>query len=302
MTNITTMARTSSKSTFLERAKKAKAAASKKRSKTARSAAVAKKRVAPVVRSTIRSMAETKYRALDPLKEVSPVAIQTAGNASWRGVCLGKAPSNWPSSAEGMTICNGFTIAQGDQKGQRDGKKVYLRKTTFTTNIDMNQTTLTGGPLEFRVILAKPRKSGAAAGATYTPQTSLFLDSSNDLFGHTQSGIKGFDLMCQPLAKKHWYVRKDFKFKLSHPLAQANPSGTGIANGYSGNYPTSKTFRLAVNHNKQVSFEDPNSPDTPSDANLGWALYIYCKGQGQDQTTAAKWELNVRGTTSYLDM
>lgn len=290
------MARTSTKSSFLQRAKKAKAAASKKRSKSARDAAVAKKRVAPVVRSTIRQMAETKYKAFNKLDEKAPVAIQSLANASWHGFTLGTAPATWPSSSDGLSQCKSYEIGDAN----RDGKKVYLKRSTWTTNIDMNQTTLTGGPLEFRVIMAKPRKAGSAAGAGYLPQDALFLDGSNLMFGHTKSGIKGIDLMCSPIAKKHWYVRKDFKFKLSHPLAQANPSGSGIGNGYTGKYPTSKTWRTTLNLNKQVSFESTSA--APSDTNLGWFMFVYCKGQGQDAATAGKWELNVRGCTTYLDM
>ena len=273
----------------------------KKSLKRGRSAAVARKRIVPVVRKVLRETAETKYKAFSALDEKPPLAIQGLANASWAGVMLGTAPTNWPSLASGLYRCNGFTIPEGNGNAQRVGKKIFLQRSTFTTNIDMNQTTLGGGPFEFRVILAKPRKSGAAAGTSYLPQTSLFTKPDNTPFGHSTQSIKEFDLMCQPTCKKHFYIRKDMRFKLSHPLAQANPSGTSQANGYSGFYPTSKTFRLSIPFNKQVAFAEP-SLDTPSDTNLGWCLFIYCKGQGADAATANRWEINVRGTTSYLDM
>lgn len=245
-------------------------------------------------------MAETKLRPFDIVNEVTPAQIQTLANASWKCFMLGDKPAGWPTDALGCTALNGFNIPVGTAHNQRLGKKVFLRKATFSLNIDINQLTSQGGPFTFRVIIAKPRKAGSPAAVAYVPQTSLFLAPSGFPFGHSTDNITGLDLMVQPTCRKHWYVKHDRRFILSHPQAVTNQN-SAIMNGFSSKYHTQKSLRFSIPINKQVGFEIAGS-DVPSDINVGWGVYVFCRGQGQDASTTNKWEVNLRGCVSFIDM
>ena len=239
----------------------------------------------------LSKFSETKYKAITRIDEQAPVAIQLGALAHMANFVVGvAAPSTWTD----FTALDGMNINQGVTDSQRVGACVYLKKTRVSVEIDMKQPageTNTTLPCEFRVVVFKTRRQANPAGAIRPPQSSLFLDEVANDFGHSTSGINGTDLMLQPLNKRHFTIYKDMKFMLSNPL---DPQ---LASAYSGKYPCMKRIYLDLPHYVKAHFEDSNSP---TNYDFSYGIAIYARSLDKD-TKADNWELNIRGTTTFMD-
>ncbi|MBA7548453.1 hypothetical protein ES705_40911 [subsurface metagenome] len=97
--------------------------------------------------------------------------------------------------------------------------------------------------------------------------------------------------MVQLTNKRHYTIVTDKKFMLSNPL---NPT---LGAAYSGHYPCMKRMTLTMPHYIKAHYEDSNRP-TNYDYHYG--LFVYARSLDKD-TKANNWEVNVRGTTTYVD-
>lgn len=243
------------------------------------------------IANMLSKFSETKFKAITRIDEQAPVPIQLGALAHMANFVVGvAAPSTWTD----FTPLDGMNINQGVTDQNRVGACVYLKKTRLAIEIDMKQPageTNTTLPCEFRVIAFKSRRQANPAGASRVPQTALFLDEVANDFGHATSGINGTDLMVQPINRRHFTVYKDMKFMLSNPL---DPQ---LASAYSGKYPVMKRIYLDLPHYIKAHFEDSNSP---TNYDFSYGLCIISRSLDKD-TKADNWEVNIRGTTTFMD-
>ena len=243
------------------------------------------------IERTLHRLSETKLIALNPHNEATPVPIQVGANANQKSFVLG---SDLPASWADCALLGGITLAPGTGSNQRIGSDVYLKHTTLSVSIDMPVNTVQRPPMEFRVLMFKQRRAVIPTGTAPTPQATLFLNAAGAPTGHAVAGFTGVDCMIALPNSREWIIYKDFKFTLSKPMYT---DGDGGAVGYSGHYPTSKTFRLQMPHYKKTRYEGNNLPD---DYDYRFGLIIYSRCMSNDQAAAA-WEVTTRGTTSFTD-
>lgn len=234
-------------------------------------------------------MAETNLSAMTRVDEQAPSAIQLGALATQVGFVVGGIPAGWT----GFNDLQGMAITQGVQAGQRIGDYVYMKKSHMTLEIDMKKMTDDATmPCEFRCIVFKARRAAYPAGTTKDPATSLFLDETGNDFGHASSGFNGTDLLRQPLNKRLYTIKHDYKFMLSNPLDTVNQGST------SSYYPVFKRFQFNLPYWKKCHFESTSSPE---DLDFHWSVMIYARSLDKD-TKADNYEVNIRGNTQWNDM
>lgn len=234
-------------------------------------------------------MAERKLSALTSLDEAQPVPIAAAAQAYKYTMVLGNSsPSTW----SGFNAVGGFNFPQGTGNNERDGRYMWLDKTTMNMSIHMNPDERLSAPVQFRVIVFRARRVTTPTGVSYDPNLRLFLKPNGDGFGAGTSGIRFSDLYLQPTNKRDWIIVKDMKFTLSPFLGD----GTTATAAWQGKYPNQRTMRVNLNHAIKSSF-GTNEPD---DFDYHYGVAIYAGRVGRDQI-ATGWEVNLRGTTSALD-
>ena len=110
-------------------------------------------------------------------------------------------------------------VAQGAGNNERVGNWAYLKKTHMTVSIDMKPSTITGQTesTEFRFIVVKAKPSTRQFGTTYTPNSTLFYNTSGEEFGPDSVGVLGADIQLQPINKRRWSIYYSKKFTLSPP-------------------------------------------------------------------------------------
>ncbi len=242
------------------------------------------------IASTLSKFSETKYKQLVKVDEQAPVAIQVGALAHMAKFVIGTTPSGWTD----FTALGGMTFTQGTATGNRIGDYIYVKKNHLNIQIDMKVADDSNNhPIEFRMIVCKARRAATPVGVSRTPQASLFLDTEADDFGDGTGGINGTDLIVQPLNKRHWFIHKDYKFRMSNTL---NPATVG-GNSYSGYYPCMKRFSIDLPHYIKAHFDNS---DTPTNYDYHWAVVIYARSLDKD-TKADNWEVNMRGNTQYVD-
>lgn len=243
------------------------------------------------IAKTLSKFSERKLKALRPLDEAQPFAIQVGAQAfyySWNtGV---NAPAAW----SGFQPVGGFDYTQGSDNNGRDGRYMFLDHTTANMSIHMNGVGVNYPPTQFRVICFKARRATTPAGISYAPTKTLFLKSGGDVTGHEVAGFNGNDISLLPLNKRDWIILKDSRFTLQNYNFQASSETAS----FQGKYPSFKQMRMNFNHKIKTSFE--NEQDEPLDFDFHYGVIIYAMSVGRDQKADA-WEVNLRGTTSAFD-
>lgn len=248
--------------------------------------------MAVAVSKALSRVAETKVLAMTKFNEVNPTPIQLGAQAYTTSYTIGSIPTIW-SGITGINSLTNFQFPQGDGASDRDGDSIFLKKSHFSIELDMNQNLPQRSVVEFRVIAFKPNRATDPVGITRNWGLGLFLDTDGNYFGHQTAGISGTDLMLQPINRRHYFVMSDRKFTLSPSadLAQALPSK------FTGVNPISRTMLFNCPFNKKVHFEGAN---TPQNIDPHMCVVIYARPIGRD-AVADVWETNVRGTTSFQD-
>jgi hypothetical protein len=229
---------------------------------------------------------ETIYKPLNAQNEVTP-SINPTGKTFTLAYCLGATvPSGWT----GYNALGSMVVSQGAAAGERVGAYAYLKKTHMTISIDMkpNTSSASSEPCTFRVIKFIARPSMREFGTSYTPSTSLMYDTSGNEIGPDSSGITGADLMLQPLNRKRW-ICEQRTFTLSPP--------SGTSGSINSKYPSRKVLTFNCPFWKKCKF---NAASEPQDVNTKYGLIVIATSHAKFQD-ADRWELNLRGTTTFND-
>jgi len=249
--------------------------------------------VSKAVSRAMNNVSENKIVSCTKVDEAQPVVIQSGNNVYTQAFTIGNTPSSWSGTA-GLVPIGGMTMPLGTGHAQRNGKYIYLQKTHISMKIDMDLVTQFQFPCDFRVICFKARRGNNPVGLSYRYDNSLFLDTNGGEFGHASPDVKGTDIMLQPLNRKDWVIRSDNKFTLSNP---AVVSTTNIM-GSSGKYPVNKT--MVFNLPYYAKTEIDVTSNAPADLDTHYVIVCYASMSAQDDL-ASKWEVSLRGSTTYKD-
>lgn len=245
------------------------------------------------VSKIVKGLAETKLIAVTPFNEYAP-KVPVNQSAPYLRYChfiLGSTlPTGWDTQAQ---MLGGTVIPNGTGASERIGSYAYLKKTTLMMDIDCTIPPQgTFPPLEFRLIVVKPKRYALQSGVTLGPQAGLFLNDVGGEIGYNSTGYNSTDVLRRPINKRNFQVRRDQRFVLTAPSAIPN------AMGYSGAYKSMKSFRLSLPLYKKTKFDTAGKP---YDIDTHYSIMIFARPIGKDHVPD-NWEVNLRGTTSYTDM
>lgn len=242
---------------------------------------------------------ETKLIGCNPVnaQAANGQPISQAGHGgslyAWSGVMQSR-PTAWDANIVNLA---GIITAQGLASNQHVGTYVYYKKTHLTFQIDMEFSSSARPPIQFRMIVCKSRQGAMPAGITDAPESTLFLTSDGVPTGHLVTGttaMNTFEVMNQPLNKRDWTIKRDFRFTLSHPM-KTDPDGGAV--GYTGKYPTRKNISFDLPYYKKTRL---SSTGVPQDLDAHYLIYIFATSIGST-LNPSEWNVAMRGTTSYTD-
>lgn len=241
--------------------------------------------------NTIKKFSELKISPITPQDEVIPQPIQLGAQSYYINYVLGNnAPGTWTN----YTPLGGMTWATGDGGQNRNGRYMYLNKTTLNMNIQMNQSGRNKAPTIFRVIVFKMRRAMSPAGLTYNPSSTLFLENDGFNSGQDLPGFNGADIDLLALNKRDYIIYRDMRFTLQAPMA----STTGETASFQGKYPNYKRIMCSLPHRVKAVFSQQT--DEPQDYDFHWGISILATSVGRD-SVADGWEVNMRGLSSAYD-
>lgn len=248
--------------------------------------------VAKQVNRAMSRVSENKINPFTKINELNPTPIQLGAVAHTLQFMIGDIPSIW-TGTRGLNTITPFAFPQGDGQSNRDGDSIYLNKSVYTMELDMNQLLPGRQVTQFRVVCFKALRADTPQGIAHAYKDNLFLDTNGSYFGHETPGINGTDLMVQPINKKYWNVLHDQSFTMS-PVSD---NATTYNSSYYGSH---RTMRFNIPWYKKVSFENPSFPDTPDNIDFRWVCAIFARPVGKDGN-ADSWEANIRGLTTFKD-
>jgi hypothetical protein len=259
-------------------------------------------RLNTAVARTIRGMAETK---IIPFRQ-NDFSQPTEGPTGIGMIKYITGATALPVQYDGYTAVQGFQAPQGDGKNNRDGQFIFLKHSTVALTVQMDSLIPAGvnpSAVRFRVIVFKNKRAMDPAGATMSPNTSLFLQNNGNNMGDATTGVgamNNMDMMLQPLNTNNFTILKDTQFTLQHSVdnltqtAQTTP--TPIAQT---KYPSCKVMRLRFNHNTKARIP-LNATDEPVDYNYRFAVAVYAFWPNGNATVATDtpltWSASIRGT------
>lgn len=240
---------------------------------------------------SLTNLAESIYKPLVAINEQAPANQVGTTETYFHYFTLGNAaPTGWT----GCEPLGSMVVTQGTGNNQRVGSWAYLKKTHMTISIDMKPNTVTGQTeaTEFRFIVVKAKPASRQFGSTYTPDSTLFYDTSGSEFGPDSTGIKGADIQLQPINKRRWSIFYHKKFILVPP---GTVEQQGAMNSF---YPSRKVVNLNLPFYKKVRF---NSANEPQDIDTKYAILIFSTPVAKN-SDGTRHEINIRGTTSFIDV
>lgn len=254
-----------------------------------------------IVSKVLSAVSESKILPLVERIESVPYPIQLGAQGyMWAGV-LGGIPAPWATSQ--WNDLGSVTPVQGTGPNERVGNQYFLKRTTLQICVDAEKS-LSPLPMEFRVIVARPRRSANPTGTTNDPYTSLFLNGNDVQFGPgtNTSGIPGQGTTL-PQVYNSMINKRDFMV-ISDKYH--NLCGTSIGNQQLASIRTNyvpagcKGFfrqRFTIPHNIKAHVL-PNGRISNYDASA--FIMVLARTLGQDDA-AGRWNIWVQGTTSYQD-
>lgn len=243
------------------------------------------------IANVLKQFSELKYRPWTSLDEAAPAAIQVGALAYQYGIVGGlTVPAGWTN----FNPLGGFQYSQGTGNTGRDGRYMFLNKSTINMSIHMNSSPRNKAPTQFRMIVFKARRGTTPTGVSYDPNQTLFLAPNGNATGAGVGGINGNDLRLQPLNKRDWIIISDRKFTLQAPMAAPSSESSS----FQGKYPNFKQCRITLNQKAKALYD--NSTNEPIDFDFHYGIVIYAMAVGRDEL-ADGWEVNFRGTTTAYD-
>lgn len=251
------------------------------------------------VLKTIRNIAETKLIQINDQNLTLPHATANSG-VYYQSFVLGPKPSSWTDS--NMVALGGTTIAPGLTPQNRVGKSVFFRQTIIKMQIEMDFVNTGYPPINFRLLVVKPRGYAIPAGKTDLPSTTLFMSQLGNNVGYLTTGtdaMSSFEYATNLLNKRDWIVYRDQKFTLSHPMRSDSDGGYV---GYSGKYKIQKFFNIKLPHWKKTRMT--TTDNLPEDFDASYLILVFA--ESAKGTTSSflpyNWCINMRGTTSFTDL
>jgi len=264
-------------------AKKRSSTSTSKSKKTYRSARTARPARFPSGKKTyeksrsvsnlIKSISETKVKALTPANLVVPQAVEVAptlGPCYFTNFCLGNAPAAWtgPSGGASFTDLGGFEWPLGPGAAERNGQYMYLKRTRMNLRLAMNAQSRVGA-VKFRVVVYKEKRNRYNTAGNGNPNNDLFLDQSGNVVGvNTVATVnqRAIDFNTWLVNKRNYQVVHDSMCILA-PETLSYQGGVDPRN-ISQSYPSEKMFNFNLGHYQKAKFGQDNLPEDQ--------MYRYC--------------------------
>lgn len=246
-----------------------------------------------LVAKVMDRVSESKLIPLTERVETNPVPIQLGAQGYMFGAVLGGVPSPWNSSY--WNDLGSITPPSGVGHAQRIGNQYFLKKSTMTLNFDCDKRS-DALPMEFRTIVAKPRRSRNPTGTTPDPYTNLFLNGNSDPVGPGTSGITNPQLFNSMINLRDYCVYHDSYDSLCGP-AQGNQQLATIVTHNGPSYRQFTRKRISMPHNIKAHV---NQAGRLTNYDGSYFLLVLARTIGQDDQ-AGRWNLWLQGTTTYND-
>lgn len=225
------------------------------------------------VSQVLKNISETKIQQLTPRYAIVPSPVEvapTSGPCYFTNYCLGTAPAAWvgPNGAAAFNDLDGFVWPLGPGAAERNGQYMYLKKTTLTLRIAMDQIAR-HGPTKFRVIVYKEKRNRYNTTANGNPCDDLFIDQSGAVRGVNNLAVvdaRAMNFNTWLVNRRNYQVVKDFKFV----LANEQQSAQGSTDPFNVNQhnASEKVMRFDLGHYQKAKFGTANVPEDQ--------MYRYC--------------------------
>lgn len=243
------------------------------------------------VSSMLQSVVETKVIGMTNYNERQLIPIQLGAQTYQQSFVLGNIPSTW-TPTEFLSL-GGIPTASGTGSQQVQGNYVYLKGSTLNVRLDSNASQEGAVPCEARVIVYKPKRGFQGDNLGADPSRNLFLAPNASPVGWTTGGQNGYSLCMAPVNKRNFQVVSDISF-----MCQPHQATGGGFNHQQGQYDCAKKFQFRLPHNVKANISSGNI----TNYNPNYVMTIIIRPIGHDGATGPNlWEVNTRGSTSYMD-
>lgn len=253
-----------------------------------------------IVAKVISRVAENKIIPLTEFTEVSPVPIQIGAQGYMFAAVLGGVPTPWNSGY--WNNLGSVTPPSGTGHAQRIGNQFFLKKTSLVINVDCEKRS-DPLPMEFRTIVAKPRRSRDPTGVTQDPYLNLFTNPNGDPVGPgtNASGIPGQGItnpqLFNSMINLRDYMVYSDTFDNMMGSSQHNQNLGTLSTSHAPPYKGFYRKRISLPHNIKAHV---NTQGRLTNYDPAYFVVILARTLGQDDA-AGRWNLWVQGTTSYND-
>ncbi|AXH73907.1 MAG: putative capsid protein [Circoviridae sp.] len=253
-----------------------------------------------LVAKVMDRVSESKIFPVREVVEGNGVPIQIGAQGYMYATVLGDVPSAWASGYwNSMGTLNDITNGSGH--ANRIGSQIFLKKTSLTLSVDCDARS-DPLPMEFRTIIAKPRRSRNPTGVTVDPYKNLFMNPNGNPVGPgTPGSIPGTGITNPQLFNSMINLRDFLVYHDSTDTmvgsARANQQDATITTNHGPSYKGFFRKHFSLPHNVKVHFNQ-NGKVTNYDSS--YFMIILARTLGQD-ADAGRWNMWLQGTTSYND-
>lgn len=246
-----------------------------------------------LVSKVLSAITENKIMPLTERVEVNPYPIQLGAQGYMYGVVLGGVPSPWNSSY--WNDLGSVTPPSGVGREARIGNQYFLKRSTMILNVDCDKRTDVL-PMEFRTIVAKPRRSANPTGTTFDPYLNLFLDGNQDPCGPGTSG-KTLPQLFNSMINSRDFVTYSDTYDSMCGVAAGNNQLATVNTTHAPSYKSFFRKRITMPHNIKAHV---NQAGRLTNYDPSYFCIVLARTIGQDEA-AGRWNLWLQGTTSYND-
>lgn len=246
-----------------------------------------------LVSKVIDRVSESKIVPLTEVKEGVGVPTKIGSQGYLYQTVLGDVPSAWNTGY--WNSLGNLNVPTGVGHAQRIGNQIFLKKTTMSLAVDCDARS-DPIPMEFRTIIAKPRRSRNPSGQTFDPYTNLFINGNGTAIGPGTTGMTNPQLFNSMINLREFVVYSDTNDTMMGP-AQANHQLTTVSTNFGPSLKGHFRKRFSLPHNIKAHFNQAGRIDNYDSS---YFLVILARALGQD-TAAGRWNMWIQGTTSYND-
>lgn len=246
-----------------------------------------------LVAKVIDRVSESKIIPLAEVVEGIGVPTRVGSQGYLYQTVLGPVPTAWNSGY--WNSMGDINVPTGVGHAQRIGNQIFLKKTTATFSVDCESRS-DPIPMEFRTIIAKPRRSRNPSGQTVDPYTNLFINGNGTAVGPGTSGMTNPQLFNSMINLRDFVVYSDTYDSMMGP-AQANHQLATTTTNFGPSCKGHYRKRFTLPHNIKAHFSQAGRIDN---YDYSYFLVLLVRAQGQD-TAAGRWNCWLQGTTSFND-